>query len=71
MFLSTMSESLSTVKSIAQALTQLEDNKSYDQLLKPFNVNFNKIKTRLDSFQNPGYLPVHIAQFFRNTDLRA
>lgn len=33
---SSMSESLSTVESIAQALTELENNRSYNQLLKPF-----------------------------------
>ena len=34
---SNMCESLSTIESIAQALTQLEDNGSFNQLLKPFN----------------------------------
>ncbi len=33
---SSMSESLSTVESIVQALTQLEGDQSYNQLLKPF-----------------------------------
>lgn len=34
---SSMSESLSTIESITQALTQLEDKPSYKQLLKPFD----------------------------------
>ena len=34
---STMSESLSTIESITQALTQLEGNQTYYQLLKPFD----------------------------------
>ena len=32
-----MSESLSTIESITQALIQLEDNGTYNQLLKPFD----------------------------------
>ena len=34
---SSMSESLSTIESIAQALSQLEENQTYNQLLKPFD----------------------------------